>query len=428
MLDIKYIRENIDSVVSRLNQRNGDFNYLYEIIEMDKNLRIIKTEVESLKAKRNATSKLIGQYKREKKDATELMSSIGSIGDEIKKLDNQKEELEGKILSYLVKTPNLPSTTAICGSSEDENVEIRQYMEATYFDFEPKPHWDLGTNLDILDFDRAAKITGSRFVVYKGMGARLERALISFMMDVHSNEHGYTEIIPPYIVNRDSMYATGQLLKFEEDMFKVEMNEKDFYLNPTAEVPTINLHRDELLTNEEIPKKYVSWTTAFRKEAGSAGRDTRGIIRQHQFNKIELIAICRPENGYDELDVMLGHAERILRLLELPYRVVELCTGDLGFAAAKTFDIEVWLPSYNEYKEISSISNTEEFQARRAGIRFKRDETSKPEYVHTLNGSGLAVGRTVVAILENYQQSDGSVTIPEILVPYMGCEKIEKKL
>lgn len=425
MLDIKLIRENLDQTIERLNLRNKDFSYLREVFDWDVELRKIKTEVEALKAKRNENSKLIGQYKREGKDVAEVMKNIGNIGDEIKRLDGLQVEYEEKINTALLETPNVPYENAIQGLTEDDNVELKTFMQPTSFDFEPKPHWDLGTDLGILDFDRGAKIAGSRFTVYKGLGARLERALQAFMMDLHAVEHGYTEVIPPYIVNADSLYATGQLPKFAEDLFKLEMEDKEYYLNPTAEVPTINVHRNEILDGNELPIKYVSFTTAFRKEAGSAGRDTRGIIRQHQFNKVELIRIAKPEEGYQMLEEMLKDSERVLQLLEIPYRVVELCTGDLGASMAKTYDIEVWLPSYNAYKEIGSISNAEQYQARRANIRFKRDEKSKPELVHTLNGSGLAVGRTVVAVMENYQQADGSIIVPKALRPYMKCDVIK---
>ncbi|XMB67848.1 serine--tRNA ligase [Mycoplasmatota bacterium zrk1] len=427
MLDIKLLRDNHDEIIKRLEMRNKDFSYLRDVVEWDKEVRVIKTNVEELKAKRNETSKRIGQYKREGKDVSEVMESIANIGNDIKVLDDKKQELSNKINEALLNTPNVPHVDAIQGIDETMNKEMRKYLEATEFDFEPKPHWDLAVELDILDFDRGAKIAGSRFTVYKGLGARLERALYAFMMDIHAIENGYIEIIPPYIVNSDSLYATGQLPKFADDLFKLEVEDKQYYLNPTAEVPTINLHRDEILDGQKLPLKYVSFTTAFRKEAGSAGRDTRGIIRQHQFNKVELIRFCLPEQGYDMLEEMLFDSEKILKLLQLPYRVVELCTGDLGASMAKTYDLEVWLPSYNNYKEIASISNAETYQARRANIRFKRDESSKPELVHTLNGSGLAIGRTVVAILENYQQKDGSVLIPKVLIPYMNCDIIRKR-
>jgi len=425
MLDIRLLRDNLEDTIRRLELRNKDFSYLRDVANWDKEIRIIKTQVEQLKAKRNDSSKKIGTYKREGKDVTEIMNAVTNIGEEIKELDDKKSNLETKITDALLNTPNVPHAGAIQGIDESMNQEIKTHLPPTSFDFDAKPHWDLGVELDILDFERGAKIAGSRFTVYKGLGARLERALYSFMMDVHAIQSGYTEIIPPYIVNAESLFATGQLPKFADDLFKLEVEDKEYYLNPTAEVPTINLHRDEILEGDDLPIKYVSFTTAFRKEAGSAGRDTRGIIRQHQFNKVELIRFCLPEDGYSMLDEMLRDSEKILQQLELPYRVVELCTGDLGASMAKTYDIEVWLPSYNTYREIASISNAEAYQSRRANIRFKRDEKSKPELVHTLNGSGLAIGRTVVAILENYQQKDGTVLIPKVLVPYMNCDIIK---
>jgi seryl-tRNA synthetase len=352
------------------------------------------------------------------------MRKVENIGTEIKEFELELKEIEEYIYNNLLMTPNIPGENTPFGKSDEDNVELRREGIYPTFDFKPIPHWDLGTNLDILDFERASKITGSRFTVYKGLGARLERSLINFMSDLHALEHGYTEIIPPYIVNRASMIATGQFPKFEEDAFKV-VDERDFYLNPTAEVPVINLHRNEIIPVEKLPIKYTAFTTAFRQEAGSAGRDTRGIIRQHQFNKIELIKFTKPENSYKELESMLHDAEKVLQLLELPYRIVDLCTGDLGFSMRKTYDLEVWLPSFNAYKEISSVSNAEDYQARRANIKFKRTKDSKPEYVHTLNGSGLAVGRTVVAILENYQQIDGTIIIPKVLIPYMKTDIIK---
>ncbi len=424
MLDIKQIRENTEFYVKLLGRRGGDFSYLYDLVKKDARRREIISEVEQVKAKRNETSKLIGQYKRDKKDPKELFEAIANIGAGIKELEVELKTIEEEIYQSLLITPNIPNESIPVGTDEEDNLEIKKVGEPTTFDFEPQPHWDLATNLDILDFDRASKISGSRFTVYKGLGARLERALINFMTDLHAHEHGYTEIIPPYIVNGESMLATGQFPKFKDDAFKV-MDERDLYLNPTAEVPTINLHRNETLKGEDLPIKYTAFTTAFRQEAGSAGRDTRGIIRQHQFNKVELIRFSKPEDSYKELKEMLGHSEKVLQLLNLPYRVVNLCTGDLGFSMRQTFDIEVWLPSYNTYREIGSISNAEDYQARRGNIKFKRTKDSKPEFVHTLNGSGLAVGRTVVAILENYQQKDGTIVIPEVLVPYMRTDVIK---
>lgn len=424
MLDIKKIRENTQMYIDLLNRRGGDFSYLHDLVKKDERRREIIGEVEQVKAKRNELSKLIGQYKREKKDPKEIFEQIASIGKDIGSLEAELKEIDEDIHYTLLITPNIPNENIPIGKDEEDNLEIKTVGEITTFDFEPQPHWDLATKLDILDFDRASKITGSRFTVYKGLGARLERVLINFMTDLHAHEHGYTEIIPPYIVNGESMTATGQFPKFKDDAFKV-MDERDLYLNPTAEVPTINLHRNETLKAEELPIKYTAFTTAFRQEAGSAGRDTRGIIRQHQFNKVELIKFTKPEDSNNELEEMLTHSEKVLQLLKLPYRVVSLCTGDLGFSMRKTYDIEVWLPSYNTYREIGSISNAEDYQARRANIKFKRDAKAKPEFVHTLNGSGLAVGRTVVAIMENYQQKDGTIVIPDVLVPYMRAELIK---
>ena len=418
MLDIKKIRENTDYYVELLNRRGGDFSYLYDLVKKDARRREIILEVEQVKAKRNELSKLVGQYKREKRDTEELFETIANIGKGISVFDDELKVIEEEIQNTLLITPNIPKEDTPIGLDESCNQEIKKVGEIREFDFKPQPHWDLGTKLDILDFERASKISGSRFTVYKGLGARLERSLINFMTDLHAHEHGYTEIIPPFIVNGESMTASGQFPKFKDDAFKV-LDERDLYLNPTAEVPTINLHRNETLKGDDLPIKYTAFTTAFRQEAGSAGRDTRGIIRQHQFNKIELIKFAKPENSYIELEKMLLNSEKVLQLLKLPYRVVNLCTGDLGFSMRKTYDIEVWLPSYNTYREIGSISNAEDYQARRGNIRFKRDKKSKPEFVHTLNGSGLAVGRTVVAILENFQQKDGTIILPEVLVPYM---------
>lgn len=424
MLDIKDLREQKEKYIELLSRRGGDFSYLEEVLKKDEERRVIIKKVEVLKAKRNEASKKIGLYKRERKNPTDIFKEIQFIGDDIKVLDEKLKSLDEEIKYQLLITPNLPAEDIPLGKDEGDNQEIKRYMEPTTFDFEPQPHWDLATKLDILDFERATKITGSRFTVYKGLGARLERALFNFMLDLHAIEHGYTEFIPPYLVNRASMTGTGQFPKFEEDAFKVD-DDRELFLNPTAEVPAINYYRDETLNIEDLPIKFTAFTTAFRKEAGSAGRDTRGIIRQHQFNKVELIKFTTPEESSKELELMLKDSERVLELLELPYRVVNLCTGDLGFSMRKTYDIEVWLPSYNAYKEIGSISNAEDYQARRANIKFKRDAKSKPEYLHTLNGSGLAVGRTVVAILENYQQKDGTILVPKVLRPYMKVDVIK---
>ncbi len=424
MLDIKKIRENTTGYIELLNRRSGDFSYLSTLVKKDERRRKIITDVEKIKALRNETSKKIGIYKREGKDVTDILKQVENIGTDIKKYEEELREIEEYINRKLLETPNLPKEDVPVGNDDSENLELKKYGTLPIFDFEPLPHWELATKLDILDFERASKISGSRFVIYKGLGARLERALINFMIDLHVFEHGYKETIPPYIINKESMFASGQFPKFEEDAFKL-VDKRELYLNPTAEVPTINYHRNETLKNEDLPIKYCAFTTAFRQESGSAGRDTRGIIRLHQFNKVELIKFTKPEESYKELDLMLQNSEKVLQLLKLPYRVVMLCTGDLGFSMRKTYDLEVWLPSYNNYREIGSISNAEDYQARRGNIKFKRTKDAKPEYVHTLNGSGLAVGRTVVAILENYQQNDGTILIPEVLVPYMKTKIIK---
>lgn len=423
MLDLKQIRDETEKVIELLNRRGGDYSYLWEVVAKDEERRSSIQKVESLKAKKNESSRLIGKYIREGKDTTKILEEMNSFSEEIKSLDEFISITDEEIRNSLLNTPNLPNEDISVGIDDSDNKEIKKCLTPRIFDFPIKGHYELGETLDILDFNRASKISGSRFVVYKGLGARLERSLIQWMMDLHSNEHGYTEIIPPYIVNEASMYASGQFPKFKEEAFKL-YDERNLYLNPTAEVPTINLHRDEVIEVDKLPIKYVSYTTAFRQEAGSAGRDTRGILRQHQFNKVELIKFTKPEESYEELDKMLENSERVLQILELPYRVVELCTGDLGFSMRKTYDIEVWLPSENKYREIGSISNAEDYQARRANIKFRRSNDSKLEFVHTLNGSGLAVGRTVIAIMENYQQEDGSILIPKALHKYMGTEAI----
>ena len=423
MLDLKYITENIDTVIEKLNTRGGDFSYLKDLINMQEDRRNLIKQVEDLKAKRNEYSKMIGQLKREKKDATDVLNKVEVIKHQIPELEINLRMIDDKIHDILVQLPNIPSDDVPIGLDETANVEIKKWGNIRSFGFEVKDHTQIGEALNILDFERATKITGPRFVVDKGLGARLERALINFMIDVHSNEHGYTEIIPPFIVNDASMFGTGQFPKFKEDACKLEGF--DWYLNPTAEVPTINLYRDEIIDNDNLPIHYVAYTTAFRSEAGSAGRDTRGILRQHQFNKVELIKFVRPEDSEEEHEKMLANSEKILQLLNIPYRVVCLSTGDMGFGMSKTYDIEVWLPGQNTYREIGSISNAKDFQARRANIRFKRTKDAKTEYVHTLNGSGLAVGRTMIAVLENYQNADGTVTVPEVLVPYMGIKTIK---
>ncbi|QSB49182.1 serine--tRNA ligase [Parageobacillus toebii] len=418
MLDVKYLRNHFEEVKEKLLKRGEDLTNIDRFEELDKKRRELIAKAEELKNKRNEVSQQIAVLKREKKDADHLIAEMRDVGDRIKTMDDEIRQVEEELNALLLSIPNIPHESVPVGNSEEDNVEVRKWGEPRSFSFEPKPHWDIAEQLGILDFERAAKVTGSRFVFYKGLGARLERALINFMLDVHIEEFGYQEILPPYLVNRASMTGTGQLPKFEEDAFRIETD--DYFLIPTAEVPVTNLHRDEILSAEDLPIYYVAYSACFRAEAGSAGRDTRGLIRQHQFNKVELVKFVKPEDSYDELEKLTNQAERILQLLGLPYRVVCLCTGDLGFSSAKTYDIEVWLPSYGTYREISSCSNFEAFQARRANIRFRREPKAKPEYVHTLNGSGLAIGRTVAAILENYQQEDGTVVIPEVLRPYMG--------
>ncbi|MBE0700350.1 MAG: serine--tRNA ligase, partial [Acholeplasmataceae bacterium] len=401
MLDLKWVIENIEEVVQKLSKRQGDFGYLYKLVPLQEVRKEIIQSVESKKAMRNEASKKIGELKRLKQDATAILDEVAHIGDDIKVLDEQLEKIELEIYHLLSMTPNITHESVPIGDDERQNIEIRKVGKPRSFSFPIKDHIEISEKLNILDFERAAKITGARFVVDKGLGARLERALIQFMMDLHSEEHGYIEMIPPFIVNEKSMYASGQFPKFREDAFKVSAGDNSWYLNPTAEVPTINYYRDEIIDGNDLPICYVSYTTAFRSEAGSAGRDTRGILRQHQFNKVELIKFTKPETSYQELDKMLANSEEVLKRLEIPYRVVSLCTGDMGFAMAKTYDIEVWLPGQGMYREIGSISNAEDFQARRANIRFKRLKDSKTEYVHTLNGSGLAIGRTMIAIIEN---------------------------
>lgn len=424
MLDVKLLRNNFEEVKQKLQNRGEDLGEFEKFGELDKRRRTLIVETEALKSQRNEVSQEIAKLKREKQDADAKIEEMRVVGDRIKTLDIELREIDEKLDTILMSIPNIPHESTPVGESEDDNVEIRKWGEVREFDFEPKAHWDLGTDLDILDFENAAKVTGSRFVFYKKLGARLERALINFMMDLHSNEHGYEEMLPPYMVNRASMTGTGQLPKFEEDAFLIEA--EDYFLIPTAEVPVTNYHREDILKAEDLPRKYTAFSACFRSEAGSAGRDTRGLIRQHQFNKVELVQFVKPEDSYAALEKLTGNAEEVLRRLELPYRVLSICTADLGFTAAKKYDLEVWIPSYDSYREISSCSNFESFQARRANIRFRREPGSKPEYVHTLNGSGLALGRTVAAILENYQEEDGSVRIPKVLQGYMGgIEKIE---
>lgn len=417
MLDIKRIREDFEGVKKALEKRGKKYD-LESFLTLDEKRRTLLQQVEELKNKQNTTSKQVPILKKEGKDTTELMAEMKELSEKIKSLDNNVREVDEEIKTLLYSIPNTPNEKVPEGVDDTQNEEIRKWGEPRNFSFEPKPHWDLGEHHDILDFGRAGKITGARFTVYKGLGARLERALINFMLDTHIEKHGYIEIIPPQMVNKDSMYGTGQLPKFEEDMFKISNN--GYYLVPTAEVPVTNLYRDEILDGSNLTINHCAFTACFRAEAGSAGRDTRGLIRQHQFNKVELVKFTRPEKSYEELEKLTNDAENILKLLNLPYRVVRLCGGDLGFSSAMTYDIEVWLPSYNRYVEISSCSNFEDFQARRANIKFKDNIKDKATLVHTLNGSGLAIGRTMSAILENFQQEDGSIIIPDVLVPYMG--------
>jgi seryl-tRNA synthetase len=424
MLDIKVLRADFEGVKKLLQHRGEDLSALANFEELDKRRREFIVEAEQLKSKRNDVSAQVAALKRDKQDADHLITEMREVGDQIKAIDDELRVVEEALENLLLSIPNIPHESVPIGETEDDNIEARKWGEIRNFGFEPKPHWDVADQLGILDFEKAGKVTGSRFVFYKGLGARLERALISFMLDLHVDEHGYTEVLPPYIVNRASMTGTGQLPKFEEDAFRIES--EDYFLIPTAEVPVTNMHRDEILSGEDLPLSYAAFSACFRSEAGSAGRDTRGLIRQHQFNKVELVKFVKPEDSYEELEKLTGHAEKVLQLLELPYRVLSMCTGDLGFTAAKKYDIEVWIPSYGTYREISSCSNFEGFQARRANIRFRRDPKGKPEHVHTLNGSGLAIGRTVAAILENYQQEDGSVIIPEVLRPYMGKHEVIK--
>jgi len=418
VLDVKILRSDFSRVEQSLKNRGKSLDLIADFPKLDARRRELLQESESLKNRRNTVSAEVARLKKNRENADELILEMREVSDKIKAMDEEVRELEASISDLTLAIPNIPHESVPVGASEEDNVEVRRWSEPAAFDFEPKAHWELAQNLNILDFEAAAKVTGSRFTFYKGLGARLERALISFMMDLHSDKHGYEEMLPPYIVNRDSLYGTGQLPKFEEDLFKI--SDTDYYLIPTAEVPVTNYHREEILNAEDLPKYYVAYSSCFRSEAGAAGRDTRGLIRQHQFNKVEMVKIVHPDTSFDELEKMTADAERVLQLLNLPYRVMELCTGDMGFGSMKTYDLEVWLPESGVYREISSCSNIGDFQARRANIRFRPEPKAKPEFVHTLNGSGLAVGRTVAAILENYQQADGSVVIPDVLRPYMG--------
>ncbi|GBG06418.1 serine--tRNA ligase [Paenibacillus agaridevorans] len=418
MLDVKILRSDLAKVEQALKNRGASLELVAGFTELDVKRREMIGETEQLKNRRNIVSAEVAKLKKSGGDAEALILEMREVGDRIKAIDEELREMDSAVEEILLNIPNIPHESVPVGASEEENVEVRRIGDLPSFGFEPKAHYDIAADLGILDFERAGKVTGSRFTFYRGLGARLERALISFMMDLHSDQHGYEEVLPPYIVNRDSLIGTGQLPKFEEDLFKIK--DTEYYLIPTAEVPVTNIHRDEILDIQELPKNFVAYSACFRSEAGAAGRDTRGLIRQHQFNKVELVKLVKPEDSYDELEKLTNEAEKVLQLLGLPYRVLTLCSGDMGFTSAKTYDLEVWIPSANTYREISSCSNFEDFQARRAAIRFRREPKSKPEFVHTLNGSGLAVGRTVAALLENYQQADGSVAIPEVLRPYMG--------
>ena len=422
MLDIKFVRENLDTVKDTLKKRGVPLSF-DSFLGSEKKRREILLEVEELRGRRNVVSKEVGSLKKAGQDASEQMAEMKGVGEKIKALDEDLKAHEQQMQDFLLNVPNMLDASVPEGADEDANIEIRKWGEPRDFDFKPLDHWDIAERHDIIDFERATKIAGSRFALLKGAGARLERALMNFMLD-HNTEAGYTEVFPPIIVNRETMTGTGQLPKFEDDLFRVA--DPDFFLIPTAEVPVTNIHAGEILKEEELPIYYTAYTPCFRREAGSHGKDTRGLIRQHQFNKVEMVKFAKPEDSYDELEKLTANAEDILQKLELPYRTVVLCSGDTGFSASKTYDIEVWLPGQDKYREISSCSNFEDFQARRAQIRFKREGQKKTEFVHTINGSGLAIGRTLVAILENFQQSDGSVEIPEVLRPYMGMDHIGK--
>ncbi|MER2110967.1 MAG: serine--tRNA ligase [Desemzia incerta] len=426
MLDIKLLRTDFENVAEKLATRGVKQEVLENFVQLDSQRRELLVETEKLKNYRNEVSSAIAAMKRNKEDAGAKISEMREVGDQIKDLDEQVTEVDRQIDEIATGLPNLPHHSVPVGADEEDNVEIRKWGTPKTFDFDAKAHWEIGEDLDILDFERGSKVSGSRFLYYKGLGARLERAVYNFMLNLHTEEHGYTEMITPYLVNSESMFGTGQFPKFKEDVFQIEGT--DLTLIPTAEVPLTNYYRGEIMKEEQLPVYFTAMSPSFRSEAGSAGRDTRGLIRLHQFHKVEMVKFSKPENSYDELEKMTQDAESVLQKLDLPYRVLALCTGDMGFSAAKTYDLEVWIPTQGVYREISSCSNTEAFQARRAKIRYRNTATEKLDYVHTLNGSGLAVGRTVAAILENYQQADGSVKIPEVLIPYMGgVTEIRKK-
>ena len=419
MLDIKYVLENAKQIEEIYTHRSGVYD-VKKVVELDARRKEILAELETYRAQKNRASDEVARIKKEKGDASEIIAEMKALGEKIKTLEADLAEVMPALNNAALSLPNIPDSSVPVGSSDADNVEMRRVGEPRKFDFAAKPHWEIGSDLNILDPVTAAKISGARFTVYRGLGARLERSIYNFMLDTHTKS-GYTEIFPPFMVNRDSMYGTGQLPKFEEDAFNIKNN--DYFLIPTAEVPVTNMHRGEVIDGDKLPIKYCAYTACFRAEAGSAGRDTRGLIRQHQFNKVELVKFCKPETSFDELEKLTADAENILKLIGLPYRVVTLCTGDLGFSSAKTYDIEVWLPSYGRYVEISSCSNFRDFQARRMNIKYRQNGITS--FVHTLNGSGLAVGRTTAAILENYQNADGSVTVPEVLIPYMGTDIIK---
>ena len=424
MLDIRLIRNETEKVKAALARRKEEVD-IDLILELDASKRELLFEVEGLKSKQNEVSKKIPAMKKAGEDVAPVFAEMKELSDKIKEMDEKVREIDEELNAKMLTIPNLPNPEVPDGMTDEDNVQLRTFMEPTKFSFEPKAHWDVGADLGIIDAPTAGKVTGTRFTFYKGLGARLERAVINFYLDTHTTESGYTEIFPPYMVHRRSMVGTGQLPKFEEDAFKVQGT--DYFLIPTAEVPVTNMYRDDIIDGDALPIKHVAYSACFRAEAGSAGKDTRGLIRQHQFNKVELVKFVKPEDSYEELEKLTNDAEKVLRLLKIPYRVVAICVGDLGFTAAKKYDIEVWMPSYGRYVEISSCSNFEDFQARRANIKFKNSPKDKAQFVHTLNGSGVAIGRTVAAILENYQNEDGTVTIPDVLVPYMGGQKTIKK-